>query len=102
MVMGILSFLGAVAVLLVAAVYLNFVSQALEGRKTYFLHFGVVIPIVAIGAGLFPFWGWTSTAWVLGVAAVLQLVPPLWERLFSKTPPSGYLWHGDSPESDDN
>ena len=98
--MGILSFVGAIFALFVGAVFLNFVSQSLEGRKQIFLHFGWVTLILVVGAALFPFWGWTSTGWVLGVATLLSVGPPLWERLTSDDPPSGYLWHGDDPSTE--
>jgi len=55
--MSILNFLGTLVGLPVGALILNFVSQALEGRKTYFLHFGYVTMIVVVGAAVFPFWG---------------------------------------------
>jgi len=95
--MGILNFLGALASLLLGALILNFVSQGLEGRKTYFLHFGFVIVILVVGGAVFPFWGWPSTAWVLGVATLWSILPPLWQRFFGDREPSGYLWHGDDP-----
>ena len=99
--MGILNFLGALVALLVGALILNFVSQALEGRKTYFLHFGYVTMILVVGAAFFPFLGWTSTAWVLGVMTVWSILPPLWQQLFGDVKPSGYFWHGDDPEPPD-
>ena len=97
--MAILSFLGALVALLAGALFLNFAEQALAGRKTYFLHFGFVSMLVVVGGVLFAFWGWTSTAWVLGVAAVWTLGPPLCQRLFGREPPAGYLWHGDDPDA---
>lgn len=96
-----MNFLGALVVLLVGGLILNFVSQALEGRTTYFLHFGFVTLIVVMGAAVFPFWGWASSAWVLGVMSVGSLVPPLWQHLFGDSKPAGYLWHGDDPGSDE-
>jgi len=99
--MDILSMLGALVSLLVGALILNFVSQGLEGRKTYFLHFGFVITILVVGAAVFPFWGWTSTAWVLGVAALWSILPALWQRFSRGSEPSGYLWHGDDPAPQD-
>ena len=98
--MGILSFVGALFALGVGAIFLNFVSQSLEGRKTVFLHFGWLTLILVVGAALFPFWGWTSTGWVLGTATLLSVVPALWVRLTSDGPPTGYFWHGDDPDPD--
>ncbi len=95
--MAVLGFAGALVVLLLGAVLLNFASQTLEGRDSVFLHFGWLTLVVATGAALFPFWGWTSTAWVLGAATLWSLAPPLWQRLFGD-PPKGYLYHGDPPE----
>ncbi len=89
--------LGALVSLLVGALILNFVSQALEGRKTYFLHFGFVIMILVVGVAVFPFWGWASTVWVLSIAALWSILPALWQRFIKDSEPSGYLWHGDDP-----
>ncbi len=97
--MAILDFLGALVALLVGAIFLNFAEQGLAGRKTYFLHFGFVMMLVVVGGTLFWFWGWTTTAWVLGVAALWSLGPLICQRLFGAEPPPGCLWHGDDPES---
>ncbi len=51
--MWVLNFFGALVTLMIGALILNFVSQGLEGRKTYFLHFGFVAMIVVIGAVVF-------------------------------------------------
>ncbi len=95
---GNLGFAGVLVVLLLGAVLLNFAAQTLEGRDSVFLHFGWLTLVVATGAALFPFWGWTSTAWVLGVATLWSLAPPLWQRFFGD-PPKGTLYHGDPPEA---
>ncbi len=95
--MAILSWIGVLVVLLVGALILNGVSQLLEGRDRIFIHFGWVTLIPLIGGALFPFWGWTSTGWVLGVAAAWSIVPPLVGRLLGDRAPSGYLYHGDDP-----
>ncbi len=95
-----LSFAGALVTLGLGALVLNFVGQGLEGRTTVFLHFGWLTLVVLIGGALVPFWGWTSTAWVLGVATVWTVVPPLWERCFGDGPPTGYLYHGDDPDQE--
>ena len=75
--MAFLGWLGALVVLLVGALILNGVSQSLEGRDSIFIHYGWVALILLVGGALFPFWGWTSTGWVLGVAAAWSIVPPL-------------------------
>ncbi len=97
--MAILSWIGALVVLLVGALILNGVGQSLEGRDTTFIHFGWVTLILLIGGALFPFWGWTSTGWVLGAAAAWSIVPPLASRLllFGDRAPSGYMYHSDDP-----
>jgi hypothetical protein len=100
--MAIASFVAALAALLFGALFLNFASQGLEGRKTYFLHFGNVALVVVVGGALFPFWGWSSTGWVLGVAALFSMLPPLCGRLFGTSPAEGYVWHGDDPEAMDS
>ena len=81
---------------LIFSFFLNMVSQSLEGRETFFLHFGWLVLIVVVGGALFPFWGWTSTAWVLGIATLWSVAPPLWARLRGEKP-TGYLYHGDAP-----
>ena len=94
--MPILSWIGALVVLLVGALTLNGVSQSLEGRDSVFIHFGWVTLILLVGGALFPFWGWTSTGWVLGVAAAWSIVPPLAGRLLGDGVPSGHIiYHGD-------
>ncbi len=95
--MAILNWIGALVVLLVGALILNGVGQSLEGRDTIFIHFGWVTLILLVGGALFPFWGWTSTGWVLGVAAAWSIVPPLAGRLLGDGAPSGYMYHGDPP-----
>ncbi len=97
----ILSWLGSLVVLLVGALILNGVGQSLEGRDSIFIHFGWVALIVVVGGALFPFWGWTSTGWVLGVAAAFSIVPPLARRLLGDGAPSGYMYHGDPPDGGD-
>ncbi len=99
--MAILSWIGALAVLLVGAILLNAIGQWLEGRDTTFLHFGWVTLILLVGGILFPIWGWTSTGWVLGVAAGWSIVLPLVGRLLGDDVPSGHIYHGDWPGTGD-
>ena len=93
--MPILSWIGALVVLLVGALTLNGVGQSLEGRDSVFIHFGWVTLILLVGGALFPFWGWMSTGWVLGVAAAWSILPPVAGRLLGDGVPSGHLYHGD-------
>ena len=74
--MPILSWIGALVVLLVGALTLNGVGQTLEGRDSVFIHFGWVTLILLVGGALFPFWGWTSTGWVLGVGGMEHRAAP--------------------------
>ncbi len=97
--MTILNWIGALVVLFVGALILNGVCQSLEGRDRIFIHSGWVTLIPLIGGALFPFWGWTSTGWVLGVAAAWSIVPPLAGRLLGDGAPSGYIYHGDGEDS---
>ena len=99
--MAFLGWLGALGVLLVGALILNGVGQSLEGRDSIFIHFGWVTLILLFGGSLFPFWGWTSTGWVLGVAAAWSIGLPLGARLLGDGAPSGYMYHGDPPDTDD-
>jgi hypothetical protein len=98
---AILNWIGALVVLLVGALVLNGVGQSLEGRDTIFIHFGWVAMILLVGGALFPFWGWTSTGWVLGVAAAGSIVPPLAGQLLGDGAPSGTMYHGDPPGTGD-
>jgi hypothetical protein len=84
----------AVAVLLIGAVFLNLLSSSLAGYEEFPLHFGVVSLVTVIGAVLFPFWGWTSTGWVLGVVAAWGIGSALWER---QSGSKNVLYHGMSP-----
>ena len=99
--MAFLGWIGALVVLIVGAIILNGVSQSLAGRDTVFLHFGWVTLILLVGGALFPFWGWTSTGWVLGVAAAWSIVPPLVGRLLGDGAPPRQIYHGDSPGTGD-
>ena len=99
--MAILSWIGSLVVLLAGAITLNFASQSLEGRDSVFIHSGWVTLILLVGGALFPFWGWTSTGWVLGLAAAWSIVPPLAGRLLGDGAPSGYVYHGDAHDTGD-
>ena len=99
--MAVLNWIGAVVVLLVGALILNGVGQSLEGRDSIFIHFGWGALILVVAGALFPFWGWTSTGWVLGVAAAWSIVPPLAGRLLGDGAPSGSMYHGDPPGTGD-
>ena len=100
--MAILNWIGALVVLLVGALMLNGLSQSLEGRDSVFIHFGWVTLILLVGGALFPFWGWTSTGWILGVAAAFSIVPPLASRLLGDGGRSGnIIYHGDPHDGGD-
>ncbi len=94
--MALPSILGGIFVLILGAMVTNFVSQSLEGRDRYFLHFGWVTLVVVAGAVASLVWGWVSTAWTLGVAAGLSIAPALWHCYFGEGP-TGYFYHGDDP-----
>jgi hypothetical protein len=97
---AVLKFLGAIFVLFASAGLFHGVGQMLEGRTTVYAHFGWMTLVAALGAILYPFWGWTSTLWLVGGAAAWTIAPGLWIRLFGEGKPGGYLYHGDSPDSD--
>jgi hypothetical protein len=75
------SFVLAGLALLGGAIVLWFVSEMIEGKQEFILHFGNVIFVTALGLILFPFWGWASTAIVLGCFAVLWFGGAIVERL---------------------
>ncbi len=100
--MAILTWIGSLAVLLFGAVMLNVIGQSLEGRDSTFIHFGWMTVIVLVGGALFPIWGWTSTGWLLGVAAAWSIIPPLADRLLGRKVPSGFVYHGDPHDSGDS
>ena len=68
-----LSFALAGLALLGGAFVLWFTSEIIEGKEEFILHFGNVTLVTVLGLVMFPFWGWTSTASVLGCFAVLWL-----------------------------
>ena len=75
-----LSFVVAGLALLGGAIVLWFISEMIEGKEEFILHFGNVMFITVLGLILFPFWGWTSTAIVLGCFGVLWLGGAIAER----------------------
>jgi hypothetical protein len=61
-------------VLFCGAATLWLVSEAIEGKREFILHFGNVMLVTMLGLILFPFWGWRSTAIVLGSFGVLWII----------------------------
>jgi len=90
----ILDWLLAVVVLLVASVILNLAEGLVAGYEEFPLHLGNVVLLTTVGAALFPFWGWRSTAWVLGIWTVWSLAGALWQRRSGTT---RIIYHGMSP-----
>ena len=75
-----LSSLLAVGTLLVGAAVLWIVSELLSGREEVSLHIGNVMLATVVGTILFAFWGWRSTAIVLGAFGLFWIVGGLFER----------------------
>ncbi len=82
--MAVVIYIGALIILLIGALILNFGYQYIEGR-TYFIHYELIIMIVVAGGLVFPFWGWESIAWTLGISSILSIFPPAWERIFGES-----------------
>ena len=78
--MRILYFLLAVFVLLVASTLLWFLSEMIEGKRKFVLHFGNVLLVTVIGSVLFLFWGWISVLLVLGVFGGFWIVSSVVQR----------------------
>ena len=85
----------AVVVLLGASALLNLLSSSLAGYEEFPLHIGFVLLVTLVGAVLFPFWGWTSTAGVLGVVGAWSIAGALLER---RSGPKHMVYHGMSPD----
>ena len=78
--MRILYFLLAVFVLLVASTLLWFLSEMIEGKQKFILHFGNVLLVTVIGSVLFLFWGWISVLLVLGVIGGFWIISSVVQR----------------------
>jgi hypothetical protein len=61
-----LKYAAAVVVLLVATFLLSALSAQLTGHSEFYLHFGWMVLVLLIGIPLFVFYGWISTAWIIG------------------------------------
>ena len=79
--MSTVSFLLAVLVLIISATALWFISEMIEGKQSFELHFGNILLVTLIGSAVFPFWGWISVALVLGLFGALWIVGAV-ARLF--------------------
>ena len=79
--MPVLSFLLAVFVLFVASTILWFLSEKIEGKQVFKLHFGNILLVIVIGSISFLFWGWKSVVLVLGFFGVFWIIGSIVERL---------------------
>ena len=79
--MRILYFLLAVLVLFVASTLLWFLSEMIEGKRKFVLHFGNVLLVTVLGSVLFLFWGWIAVLLVLGVIGGFWIISSLVQRL---------------------
>ena len=70
-----------IVVLFLGATLLWFISEMIEGKSEFILHFGNVMLVTIVGAVLFPFWGWKSTGWVLASFGGLWFLAGVAERL---------------------
>lgn len=76
----VLHFVLAALVLSCGGAVLWLISEMIEGKREFSLHVGNVMLVTLIGLVLFPFWGWSSTAIVLGFFLVLWIVGAVVER----------------------
>jgi hypothetical protein len=76
----VLSLLANVAVLLVGALVLSVLYEAVAGNESFSLPFVNIIIVVLIGSVLFWWFGWRSTFIVLAVYGVFCIVGGLVER----------------------
>ena len=72
--MSTVSFLLAVLVLIISATALWFISEMIEGKRSFELHFGNILLVTLIGSAVFPFWGWISVALVLGLFGTFWII----------------------------
>ena len=75
-----MQFLLAVAALLVVSVVLSVIYEGIAGNESFSLPLANIFLVVVIGAGIYWFFGWTSTAIVLGLYAVWAVVGGLIDR----------------------
>ena len=79
--MSIVSFLLAVLVLIISSTALWFISEMIEGKQSFILHFGNILLVTLIGSVAFPFWGWISVLLVLVVFGSLWIIGAVARRL---------------------
>ena len=78
-------FLLAVAVLALASIVLNLISDFMSGRASSTLEWGSVLVATLMGSGLFLIWGWNSVLGVLAVLGGWSMLGILLQRLGKRT-----------------
>ena len=73
-------FLLALAALLIGSLILSVIYEAIAGNESFSLPLGNIFLVVVLGSILFVFFGFKSTAVVLGCYAVWAVVGGLIER----------------------
>ena len=70
----------AVGVLLIGSAFLSVMAEGIAGNERFSLPFGNIVVVTLLGAVLFPFAGWISTAAVLGAYAAFSVMAGLYQR----------------------
>jgi hypothetical protein len=78
--MSTVSFLLAVLVLIISSTALWFISEMIEGKQSFELHFGNILLVTLIGSAVFLFWGWISVALVLGLFGAFWIIAAVAQR----------------------
>ncbi len=74
------SILAVVGVLLIGSAFLSVMAEGIAGNERFSLPFGNIVLVTLLGAVLFPFAGWISTAAVLGAYAAFSVMAGLQQR----------------------
>ncbi len=82
-------FLIAVAVLALASIVLNLLSDFMSGRDPSTLEWGSVLMVTLLGSGLFWIWGWNGVLGVLAVLGGWSMLGVLLQRRDKRSDPSG-------------
>ncbi len=82
-------FLLAVAVLALASIVLNLLSDFMSGRDSSTLEWGSVLVVTLLGSGLFWIWGWNGVLGILAVLGGWSMLGILLQRRDKRSEPRG-------------